>query len=172
MVTPSPLFEIRTGVLTVRAFDLKKSSIGEELGSSRLVLPPGLRRPECANTRSALLCLDRERNTLYHAALPLTASSSSSKPSFSAVSLSSLCLPQGAAPVAMASVHGARNLASVAFVGVDRSEEVLLITTEEGGLKAANVVKSSPEKGRSGPVVSMLTGCKNTDATLHLQQVC
>ena len=168
MVTPSPLFEIRTGVLTVRAFDLKKSSIGEELGSSRLVLPPGLRRPECANTRSALLCLDRERNTLYHAALPLT----SSKPAFAAVSLSSLGLPKGAAPVALASVHGARNLASVAFVGVDRSEEVLLITTEEGGLKAANVVKSSPEKGRSGPVVSMLTGCKNTDATLHLQQVC
>ena len=60
----------RSGVLTVRAFDLKKSSTGEELRSSRLVLPPGM-TPECCNTKSALLCLDREKNTLYHVALPL-----------------------------------------------------------------------------------------------------
>ncbi len=64
------MYRRKTGVLSVHVFDLRKSSTGEEQRSARLALPPGT-EAACANTKSALMCLDADRNTLYHTALPI-----------------------------------------------------------------------------------------------------
>ena len=87
------------------------------------------------------------------------------------MSLSSVGLPQGGIPLALTAVHGAKYLAALSFAGADYSEEVLYLNTQDGKVKSSNVVRDATEKRAAGPTVSLITGCKNTDGTLHIRQV-
>ncbi len=92
------------------------------------------------------------------------------KPSFSAVPLSALGLPEGARPLRLSAVPGTKNVAAVSFAGADRSEDVLSLVSEGGKLRSANALLKEGGKGTTS--VSLLTGCKNTDDSLHVQQSC